>query len=173
MSQLKSYLDSENHPVVSIVKGVDRDVERGEDILMLGYLLILMAPMFAPFAPPNILLPLMALTFAVSVCVARHNFHAIKQKLSAAMALLGEHDLSPLKPISDIFAEHPKHTLADGFNPLKNLMRTAKSTLGAMMINPFWMPIFYTLGLQFAEEKHLQLLNKAVISAERRTEHMR
>jgi hypothetical protein len=37
------------------------------------------------------------------------------------------------------------------------------------MINPFWMPIFYMLGLQFAEEKQLGLLNKAVIKIEEKT----
>lgn len=48
-------------------------------------------------------------------------------------------------------------------------MRTAKSVLGSVAINPFWMPIFYMLGLQIAEEKQLRLLNKAVISAEQKS----
>jgi hypothetical protein len=172
MSQSKSYLDLAKHPVVSMVKAVDHDVERGEDILMLGYGLVLMAPIFAPIAPPQILLPLMAVVFVVSVCMARRNFHGIQQKLSAAMAATQEQDLSALRPITEVFVEHPKHTLAEGFNPLKNLLRTIKSALGALLINPFWMPIFYVIGLQFLEEKQLHLLNKAVINVEKRTEHL-
>ncbi|QPK63198.1 hypothetical protein IVG45_20720 [Methylomonas sp. LL1] len=172
MSQ-PTYLDSVDHPVIAIVSGVDREVERGEDILMLGYSLVLMAPIFAPIAPPKVLLPLMALAFVISVCLARMNFLGIGRKLSAAMAVQEGHDLSLLRPITDIFAEHPKTTLTDGFNPLKNPMRTAKSILGAMMINPFWMPIFYMLGLQFAEDKQLSLLNQAVIDVEQKTAHWR
>jgi hypothetical protein len=42
-----------------------------------------------------------------------------------------------------------------------------------MMINPLWMPIFYALGLQFAEDKQLNLLNRAVIAAEEKTERWR
>lgn len=173
MSQSKGYLDSERHPVAAIVAGVDKDVERGEDILMLGYSLVLMAPIFAPIAPPRVLLPLMAIAFVMSVCLARLNFLGIRDKLALAIAALKGHDLSLLRPINEIFTEHPKTTLTDGFNPLKNLMRTVKSILGAMMINPFWMPIFYMLGLQFAEEKQLGLLNKAVIQVEEKTAHWR
>lgn len=173
MSQSKTYLDSTAHPVVAIVAGVDKDVERGEDILMLGYSLVLMAPIFAPIAPPKVLLPLMALAFVVSVCVARLNFLGIRDKLAMAVAGLAEHDLALLRPISEIFAEHPKATLTEGFNPLKNWMRTVKSILGAMMINPFWMPIFYMLGLQFAEDKQLSLLNRAVIAVEEKTARWR
>lgn len=174
MSQSTAYLDSVAHPVVAIVAGVDRDVERGEDILMLGYSLVMMAPIFAPIAPPRVLLPLMALAFVVSVCVARRNFLGIRDKLAAAMAALnGRHDLSLLRPISEIFVEHPKATLSEGFNPLKNWQRTAKSILGAMMINSLWMPIFYALGLQFAEEKQLSLLNRAVMEVENKTARWR
>jgi hypothetical protein len=157
MSQSTAYLNSATHPVVAIVTGVDKDVEHGEDILMLGYSLVLMAPIFAPIAPPRVL-----------------NFLGIRTKLAAAMAALdSRQDLSLLKPITEIFAEHPKSTLTEGFNPLKNWQRTAKSILGAMMINSFWMPIFYMLGLQFAEEKQLSLLNRAVMEAEKKTSSWR
>ncbi len=173
MSQSKTYLDSVAHPVVAIVAGVDKDVERGEDILMLGYSFVLMAPLFAPIAPPKVLLPLMALVFVVSVCIARQNFLGIRDKLVVAVADLPGDDLSLLRPINEIFAEYPKATLTEGFNPLKNLKRTAKSILGAAMINPLWMPIFYALGLQFAEDKQLTLLNRAVIAVEQKTAHLR
>jgi hypothetical protein len=167
MTQQQHYPTLVNQPVTSIIKGVDRDLERGEDIIMLGYGLVMMAPIFAPVAPPQILLPLMALAFLVSVCMARNHFHKIQKRILASMDLQQDKDFSPLTPIFEVFAEHPKHTLTDSFNPLKNIQRTIKSVLGALMINPFWMPIFYVLGMQFAEEKHLQALNKAVIKLER------
>lgn len=173
MSRPITYLNEAAHPVVAIVAGVDKDVEHGEDILMLGYSMVLMAPIFAPIAPPKVLLPLMALVFVVSVCVARMNFLGIRHKLADAITALNERDVSLLRPISEVLAEHPKETLTDGFNPTKNLMRTAKSILGAMMINPFWMPIFYMMGLQFAEDKQLSLLNRAVISVEEKTARWR
>ena len=174
MSKQNSYLELASHPLVAIVTGVDNDVERGEDILMLGYGLVLMAPIFAPVAPPKVLLPLMALAFVWSVCMARFNFLAIQRKLLAALAgLEQDRSLPELQPIQAIFVEHPKYSLAEGFNPLKNLQRTAKSVLGALMINPFWMPIFYMLGLQFAEEKQLSLLNQAVICVEQKAQRWR
>lgn len=142
-------------------------------MLMLGYSLVLMAPLFAPIAPPHILLPLMALCFIVSVCRARANFYTIQRRLLSSTELVTDRDLSVIKPIEAIFSQHPQYTLTDGFNPLKNLMRTTKSFLGGLLINPFWMPIFYVLGLQFAEEKQLQLLNKAVINVEQRIQYWR
>lgn len=173
MSQSPAYLKMASHPVVSIVAGVDRDVERGEDILMLGYGFVMMAPLFAPISPPHVLLPLMALAFVLSVCIARSNFQEIRRKLYQAIDLVDHRDLSALRVFDEVFAEHPKSSLADGFNPFKNLMRTAKSVLGAMMINPLWMPIFYMLGLQFAEEKQLIVLNRAVQLAEQQTARWR
>lgn len=169
MNQIQAYPDSAGHPVISIVQGVDRDVERSEDILMLGYAMVLSAPIFAPIAPPYVLLPLMALSFVVSVCLARRNFHDIRRKLSVSLNPLLAHDSAILRPLTEVFAEHPKQTLTDGFNPAKNIKRTLKSTLGSLMINPFWMPIFYALGLQFAEEKQVALLNKAVCQVEQKT----
>ncbi len=167
MSKPSLDLSRNTTSVSVIVKNVDRDVERGEDILMLGYSLVLMAPIFAPIAPPHILLPLMALSFVVSVIWARANFYKIQRQWLPAIEKL-EDNAFKLAPISEVLNQHPTYTLTDGFNPLKNLLRTAKSLLGCLLINPFWMPIFYTLGLQFAEEKHLRLLNLAVIKVEQR-----
>lgn len=166
MSQPQNYLDCSSQPLTSIVSGVDRDVEHGENILMLGYSLVLMAPIFAPIAPPKVLLPLMALAFLISVCFARKHFLAMGHKLTSSIALLDQQHLARLQPILQIFTDYPEHSLTIGFNPLKNVMRTLKSLLGALMINPFWMPIFYMLGLQFVEDKQLCLLNKAVILVE-------
>jgi hypothetical protein len=170
MSQPKTYLGLADNTAASIVMGVDRDVEHGEDLVMLGYFLVLMAPLFAPIAPPKILLPAMALVFLISVCCARLNFLLIQKRLKEAHENSSRQDLSVLRPIVEIFQQHPEQTLTEGFNPLKNRMRTLKSCLGGLLVNPFWMPIFYLLGLQFTEEKHLQLLNVAVIAVEKQTQ---
>lgn len=162
----KSYLDFAAHPAHSIVKGVDLDVEHGEDLLMLGYSLVMMAPLFAPVMPPNVLLPLMALVFVWSVCATRSNFQNIHRKLQAAFPACRHQDVIYLRPILQVFETYPQHSLTVGFNPLKNPLRTAKSFLGGLMVNPLWMPIFYMLGLQFVEDKQLQQLNQAVIRVE-------
>lgn len=164
----KGYLNQFDRPVAAIVKGIDRDVERGEDILMLGFSLVLLAPVFAPLLPPKVLLPLMAFAFALSATLARRNFSNMHRRLSLSMQQLGEYEQAVLRPIADIFIEHPRHTLAEAFNPLKNLNRTVKSVLGGFLINPLWMPIFYVLGIQFNEEKQLSLLNRAIIGVEQK-----
>jgi len=163
----ESYLNQCDRSVAAVIKGIDRDVERGEDILMLGFSLVLLAPAFAPLLPPRVLLPLMALTFVFSATMARRNFYIMQRRLSLSMTQLEGHEQAMLRPVADIFVEHPQHTLAEAFNPLRNLNRTVKSALGGLLINPLWMPIFYMLGIQFAEEKQLGLLNKAVIAVER------
>lgn len=158
--------------VVTLVEAVDHDVEHGEDILMLGYSAVLIAPIFAPIAPPHILLPLMALCFVVSVYFARRNFQGIQQKLNATIATFETRELWVLHPIMDIFKEHPKHSLSEGFNPIKNPMRTLNSFVGGLFMNPYWMPIFYMIGMQFVEDKQFYLLNKAVMSAEHKLKYL-
>jgi hypothetical protein len=64
MSKQHNYLNQTGNPVVSIINGVDHDIHRIEGILMLGYVLVLLSPLFAPITPPHILLPLMALCFS-------------------------------------------------------------------------------------------------------------
>lgn len=166
MSNSSDYQNLDRASVYTIVSAIDHDVEHGEDILMLGYGLVLMAPLFAPVSPPHILLPAMALCFVASVCWARFNFYKIQKYATPLLKQLPSYQLDKIRPIAEVLATHPLYTLSDGFNPLKNLLRTGKSFLGSLLINPFWMPIFYMLGLQFAEEKHLQLLNRAVIQVE-------
>ena len=62
MAQDKHYLtDQFDNAVSAIIKGIDRDVERGEDMLMLGFGLVMLSSTFAPVAPPDVLLPLVAL----------------------------------------------------------------------------------------------------------------
>lgn len=169
MPKSKHYLQEPgDNPVAAIVKAMDKDVERGEDILMLGLGLVMLSSTFAPIAPPTVLLPLVALTFAVSSGVARKNYHGMERKLKAAMLQLERRDRAVLRPIADVFAEHPVPSLADSYNLLKNLGRTWKSVLGGIIINPLWMPIFYVMGIQMGEEKNLALLNRAICSVERR-----
>ena len=167
MIKNKSYL---NHPfenaIVDILKGIDRDVERGEDALILGLGVVMLSSTFAPIAPPTVILPLVALTFAVSASFARINYHKMERKLLASMAQLDRREKALLQPIAAVFVDNPMESLADSFNPLKNLKRTWKSVMGGILINPFWMPIFYVMGMQIIEEKNLGLLNTAIIGVE-------
>jgi hypothetical protein len=169
MAQEKDYLkDSFGNAVSAIIKGIDRDVERGEDALMLGLGIVMLSSTFAPVATPGILLPLVALTFAFSAGFARMNYHNMERKLLASMAQLEGHEKTILHPIAAVFAEYPMYSLAESFNPLKNLKRTWKSALGGLLINPLWMPIFYVMGMQIIEEKNLGILNRAIIGVEQK-----
>ncbi|MDD5580198.1 MAG: hypothetical protein PHY16_13070 [Methylobacter sp.] len=168
MSQ-ESYLKGPfGNAVSAIVKGIDRDVEKGEDTLMLGLGLVMLSSTFAPVAPPIILLPLVALTFAITAGLARKNYHNMQRKLAESMAQLDGHDKALLRPIAAVFAEYPMDSLTESFNPFKNknLKRTLKSALGGLLINPLWMPIFYVMGMQINEEKNLGILNRAIIGVE-------
>ena len=170
MAQDKDYLtDQFDNAVSAIIKGIDRDVERGEDMLMLGLGLVMLSSSFAPVAPPTVLLPLVAMTFALSAGFARMNYHNMEKKLANSMVSLEQHEITKLRPIAAVFEEYPMPPLSDSFNPLKNLKRTWKSALGGILINPFWMPIFYMMGMQIHEEKNLGILNRAIICVEQKT----
>lgn len=169
MTKEKDYLNAPfNDAVAAILKGIDRDVERGEDALMLGLGIVMLSSTFAPVAPPHLLLPLVALTFALSAGFARRNYHSMQRKLLESMAQLEGHDKIILHPIAAVFADYPMDSLAESFNPLKNPKRTWKSALGGILINPLWMPIFYVMGMQITEERNLGVLNRAIISVERK-----
>ncbi|MCX7098094.1 MAG: hypothetical protein NTV43_09370 [Methylococcales bacterium] len=169
MSEQQHYLnDPAGNAIAEIVKGIDRDVERGEDVLMLGLGTVMLSSTFAPVAPPSVLLPLVALVFALSASYARFNYHGMERKLKASMALLKNHEQTALHPVSAVFTNYPMEPLADSFNPLKNLKRTWKSVMGGILINPFWMPIFYVMGMQIVEERNLGVLNEAIISVEKK-----
>jgi hypothetical protein len=173
MAQEKDYLKNQfGNAVLAIIKGIDRDVERGEDVLMLGLSIVMLSSTFAPVAPPGILLPLVALTFACSAGYARINYRNMERKLLQSMAQLEGHDKLILHPIAAVFAEYPMHSLVESFNPLKNLKRTWKSALGGLLINPLWMPIFYVMGMQIVEEKNLGMLNRAIIGVEQKIASM-
>jgi hypothetical protein len=90
----------------------------------------------------------------------------MERKLLESMVHLDGHEEAVLRPIAAVFADYPMDSLADSFNPLKNLKRTWKSALGGILINPFWMPIFYVMGMQINEEKNLGVLNRAIIDVE-------
>ena len=169
MKQDHHYLyASFDNPVLAIVQGIDRDVERGEDLLMLGLGIVMLSSTFAPVASPTVLLPLVALTFAITVCFARRNYQRMERKLFASMAYLKSHEQDLLRPIAAVFQSCPADALAMSFNPTKNLKRTLKSAIGGLLINPLWMPIFYMMGIQINEEKKLITLNLAIIGVERK-----
>lgn len=171
MTQNKDYLTAPfDNAVSAILKGIDRDVERGEDALMLGLGLVMLSSSFAFVVPPAVLLPLVAITFAISAGFARKNYHNMEQKLSKSMAYLEAHDIAELRPIAAVFTDYPMPHLAESFNPFKNMKRTGKSALGGLLINPLWMPIFYTMGMQIVEEKNLGVLNRAIIGVERKVQ---
>ncbi|NOT83415.1 MAG: hypothetical protein HOP02_01265 [Methylococcaceae bacterium] len=169
MKQTKSYLKNAfESPVAAIVKGIDQDVELGEDILMLGLGIVMMSSFFAPIAPPRVLLPLVALTFVISSTFANRHYQNMEQKLLLSMQELEGHQTALLKPIATVFKEHPADVLVNSYNILKNWKRTVKSCLGGLLINPFWMPIFYVMGIQINADKNLAVLNKAIMRVEQR-----
>lgn len=168
MQKKDYFLVADDNTVAVILKGIDRDVERGEDVLMLGLAIVMLSSTFAPIAPPFILLPLVALTLAISASYAHINYHNMERKLLKSIEQLESHDKITLNPIAAVFVERPMCSLTESFNPLKNRRRTWKSALGGLLINPFWMPIFYVMGMQIQEEKNLSVLNQAIISVEQK-----
>jgi hypothetical protein len=169
MNKKQHYLTGQSGcTAAAVVKGIDRDVEWGEDILMLGLGIVMLSSSFAPVAPPVVLLPLVALTFAITSSLARMNYHNMERKLLASLEKLSGYEQTLLKPIANVFVEQPMGSLAESYNPFKNLKRFAKSAIGGVLINPFWLPIFYTMGIQIVEENNLVVLNKAVMRVEQR-----
>jgi hypothetical protein len=169
MKQDLHYLtNSDDRTVADVVRAIDQDVEWGEDILMLGLGIVMLSSSFAPVAPPQVLLPLVALTFAITSSLARMNWQKIERKLQATLELLNGYEQMLLKPITQVFIDKPQVTLSESYNPLKNLKRLGKSAIGGALINPLWVPIFYTMGIQIVEENNLGVLNRAVITVERR-----
>ena len=169
MTKENSYLIAPfDNAVTAIVEGLDRDVERGEDALMLGLGLVMLSSIFAPITPPTVLLPIVAFIFACSAGYARINYHRMEQKLSASIAKLDHNDKAKLKAIVTVFRLYPMPSLIDSLNPCKNLKRTWKSVLGGIIINPFWMPIFYMMGMQIKEEANLGVLIQAIIEVEQK-----
>lgn len=162
------FSDSNNRSVAAIVAAFDRDVEWGEDILMLGLGIVMLSSTFAPVAPPQVLLPLVALTFAITSSLARINYHRMERKLSESMKFLDSYEQAKLRPICQVFVDFPMCPLRESYNPLKNLKRLGKSAIGGVLINPLWVPIFYTMGIQIVEEINLGALNRAVIQVENR-----
>lgn len=170
MTQSNSTFDP---TVITFIEDLDRDVEHGENIIFLGLAIAMMLPIFAPIAPPHILLPLIAITFALSASFARINYHKMQHKLTQHTQYYKYHGFSVLLPIQKIFQQYPMPELAESFNPLKNINRTWKSALGGLLINPYWFPIFYVMGMHILEDKNLGLLNHAVIDVEKRLEKYR
>jgi hypothetical protein len=169
MKQKQHYLTGHSHCTAAVVvKGIDRDVEWGEDILMLGLGIVMLSSTFAPVAPPTVILPMVALVFAITSSLARMNYHEMERKLLASLEQLSTFEQSLLRPICNVFAEQPMGPLSESYNPLKNLKRLGKSAIGGALINPLWLPIFYTMGIQIVEENNLGVLNRAVMRVEKR-----
>jgi hypothetical protein len=168
MKKKHYFLDKSEINAAAIVKGIDHDVEWGEDILMLGLGIVMLSSTFAPVAPPIVLLPLVAITFAITSSLARINYHRMERRLSDSMVYLDSAEQAKLRPICQVFVEKPMGSLAESYNPLKNLKRLGKSAIGGILINPLWVPIFYTMGIQIVEENNLSFLNQAVIQVERK-----
>ncbi|MGZ8195756.1 MAG: hypothetical protein ACXWTH_09060, partial [Methylosarcina sp.] len=86
----------------------------------------------------------------------------------ASMAFLNAKEKALVHPIAAVFSELSVESLAESFNPIKNVKRTFKSALGGVLINPLWMPIFYVMGIQISEEKNLYQLNRAIMGVEKK-----
>ena len=102
-----------DNPVPSIIEGIDRDVERSQDVLTLGLCLVMLSSLFAPIAPPTVLLPIVAVIFACSAGYARINYHRMEHKLSASMAAIDYHDMAKLKALANVFKQYPMPSLID------------------------------------------------------------
>lgn len=168
MNKKDYFSENSDRSAVAIVKGIDRDVEWGEDILMLGLGIVMLSSSFAPVAPPQVLLPLVALTFAITSSLARINYHRMERRLSDSLKYLDSYEQAKLRPICQVFVDKPMCSLSESYNPLKNLKRLGKSAIGGILINPLWVPIFYTMGIQIVEEDNLDVLNQAVMRVEQR-----
>ena len=158
-----------SNAVAGLLKGIDRDVEKGEDALMLGFGLVMLSSIFAPVAPPIILLPMVALIFTISACFARINYHKMEKKLLDSMQYLDRQQKAIIDPIVTVFTDYPVVPLVHSFNPFMNLSRIWKSVFGGIIMNPLWIPIFYVMGMQITEEKNLGLLNNAINGVDKKS----
>ena len=148
--------------VNNILKSLDNDVAKSEDILMLGLATAMFSSLIAPIAPPFVLLPAVAFVFAVTTILANNNYRKMQKQFTTAMHQLDYQQVRVVEPLIKVFKESPVQDLGDGFNPLKNLMRTWKSVLGGIVMNPLWMPIFYVMGMHISEEKRVIVLNQVI-----------
>ena len=148
--------------VNNILKSLDNDVAKSEDILMLGLATAMFSSLIAPVAPPMVLLPAVAVVFIVTTILANNNYRRMQKQFTTAMQQLDYQQVRVVEPLIKVFKESPVQDLGDGFNPLKNLMRTWKSVLGGIVMNPLWMPIFYVMGMHISEEKRVIVLNQVI-----------
>ncbi len=148
--------------VDNILKSLDKDIHKSENILMYGLGAGMFSSLLAPIAPPNVLLPCVALIFVLTTTLANKNYKNMQRQFITAMRQLDYQQVRDIDPLINIFKKHPVQDLGDGFNPLKNLKRTWKSVLGGLFMNPLWMPIFYVMGMHICEEKNVILLHQAI-----------
>lgn len=162
MNRSAETLSHHSSDIVDFIAEIDKDVERGEDIVMAGLCLVMMSTFFAPVAPPPVLLPIVAVVFAISASLANLNYRKIERKIIESAPTINESERAFMLPIQRILKEFPSEPLSLAFNPLRNIKRCVKSAIGGLLINPLWMPIFYMMGMQINEEKKLIVLNRTI-----------
>ena len=167
---MKSKRYADNFPLEpdleKLIRELDRKIERGEDILMFGLAMGMFSSLLAPALSPGVLLPALSISFAITTTLANKNYREIHVKLNALIQFLEWDQRQKLQPLLSVFRECPGNNIADEFNPLKNLKRTWKCLLGGVIMNPLWIPIFYTMGMHIREEKNLVVLNEALMKIE-------
>ena len=112
MTQDRSYLTAPfDNAVLTIIQGIDRDVERGEDALMLGLGLVMLSSTFAPVLPPTVLLPVVVHDDEEIFPQARPletdrvpDVVVFPPTLSAALTVSAPPKLEPLAPVSSVQA---------------------------------------------------------------------
>ncbi len=155
--------------VEHLIKELEVRVERGEVILTAGLAVGMFSSLLAPMLPPAILLPALSVSFAVTTILANINYHRMQDRLTSMIVMLDWEQRQKIQPLIGVFKECPVNNLVEGFNPLKNLKRTWKCLLGGLIMNPLWIPIFYTLAMHISEEKNLLAFSQAVTKLEEKS----
>ena len=146
-----------------LVKELETRVQKGEGILTFGLAVGMFSSLLAPMLSPAILLPALSIAFAVTTILANTNYNQMQLCVNSMIMSLDWDQRQKIQPVMGVFRECPVNNLVDSFNPFKNLKRTWKCLLGGILMNPLWIPIFYTLAMHISEEKNLITLSKAVM----------
>ena len=146
-----------------LVIELENRVHRGEGILTFGLAVGMFSSLLAPMLPPVILLPALSIAFALTTILANTNYNQMQLRVNSMIMSLDWDQRQKIQPVMGVFRECPVNNLVDSFNPFKNLKRTWKCLLGGILMNPLWIPIFYTLAMHISEEKNLIILGQAVM----------
>ena len=74
--------------VDNILKSLDKDIHKSENILMYGLGAGMFSSLLAPIAPPNVLLPCVALIFVLTTTLANKNYKNMQRQFITAMRQL-------------------------------------------------------------------------------------